>query len=177
MGAISESCGHLLEGGDYLTRKAYYSVLLQGVVDDLGKFTDIFAGPPGRVHDVRMLRVSPFFNSWRQKLGDYQLLGDSAYISNSFPFIVTPKHDNGALSEDDLRKNAMISKGRVVVEQAFGRLKCKWRRLCELQNSHVDVVVKVIVAACALHNMCIGECENTCEEHPLGCPREEDDNE
>ncbi|KAK7882197.1 hypothetical protein WMY93_028371 [Mugilogobius chulae] len=101
-----------------------------------------------------MLRVSPFYNTWMQKMGDYKLLGDSAYISNNFPFVVTPKHDNGALSEDDLRRNA-ISRGRVVVEQVFGRLKCKWCRLRELQNSRVDVVVKIIVAACVLHNMCI----------------------
>lgn len=166
-----------VRGGDYLNRKAYYSVLLQGIVDDLGRFTDIFAGPPGRVHDARMLRLSPFFNTHEQKLGGYKLLGDGAYVCNSFPFIVTPKRDNGALGEDDLRRNAMICSGRVIVEQAFGRLKCKWRRLRELQNSRVDVVVKVIVAACALHNMCIGESESTCDEHPIRCPREEDENE
>lgn len=44
-------------------------------------------------------------------------------------------------------------------------------------NYRVDVVVKVIVAACALHNMCIGESESTCDEHPIRCPREEDENE
>ena len=65
------------------------SVLLQGIVDDLGRFTDIFAGPPGRVHDARMLRVSPFFSTWIHKLGDYKLLRDSAYIS--LPFVVAPK--------------------------------------------------------------------------------------
>lgn len=90
--------------------------------------------------------------------------------------MVTSIHcDNGALSKDDIRKN--FSRRRVVVEQAFVRLKCKRRQLCELQNSHVDVVVKVMVAECALDNMSIGECENTCEEHPHECPREEDDNE
>ncbi|XP_060758403.1 uncharacterized protein LOC132901096 [Neoarius graeffei] len=166
-----------VRGGDYLNRKAYYSVLLQGIVDDQGRFIDIFAGPPGRVHDARMLRLSPFFADHVQKLGDYKLLGDGAYLCNAFPFIVTPKRDNGALGEGDLRRNGMICRGRVVVEQAFGRLKCKWRRLRDIQNCRVDVIVKIIVAACALHNFCIGESEITCDEHPHGCPREGDDNE
>lgn len=49
-----------VRGGDYLNRKSYYSVLLQGIVDDRGRFIDIFGGPPGRVHDSQMLRVSFF---------------------------------------------------------------------------------------------------------------------
>lgn len=43
-----------IRGGDYMNRKAYYSVLLQGIVDDRGRFIDIFAGPPGRMQDARV---------------------------------------------------------------------------------------------------------------------------
>ncbi|KAM3857630.1 uncharacterized protein ACN63O_018676 [Diretmus argenteus] len=165
-----------IRGGDYLNRKSFYSILLQGIVDDQGKFIDIFTGPPGRVHDSRMLRASPFFENWRQSMGPYKLLGDTAYISHTYLFIISPKRDNGALTVQDQQLNAWISRGRVVVEQAFGRLKCKWRRLRDLQNSHVDIMVKIIVASCALHNMCIGLAEGACNEHPHGCPRQEDDN-
>ncbi|KAJ8347503.1 hypothetical protein AAFF_G00191870 [Aldrovandia affinis] len=105
-----------------------------------------------------------------------QLLGDTAYIAQTYPFIITPKRDNGALTVDDQQLNARISRGRVVVEQAFGRLKCKWRRLRDLSNTRVDIMVKIIVAACALHNMCTGLGEGTCNEHPHGCPREDDEN-
>lgn len=104
-------------------------------------------------------------------MGDFRLLGDSAYISQHYPFIVTPKRDNGALSVADQQLNARISRGRVVVEQAFGLLKCKWRRLRDIQNTCVDVIVKIIVASCTLHNMCIGLAEEACAEHPDGCPR------
>ncbi|KAJ8355098.1 hypothetical protein AAFF_G00032860 [Aldrovandia affinis] len=106
----------------------------------------------------------------------YKLLGDTAYIAQTYPFIITPKRDNGALTVDDQQLNARISRGRVVVEQAFGRLKCKWRRLRDLSNTRVDIMVKIIVAACALHNMCTGLGEGTCNEHPHGCPREDDEN-
>ncbi|KAJ8391895.1 hypothetical protein AAFF_G00083660 [Aldrovandia affinis] len=112
-----------VRGGDYLNRKSFYSILLQGIVDDQGKFIDIFTGPPGRVHDSRMLRASPFFETWMQYMGQYKLLGDTAYIAQTYPFIITPKIDNGALTVDDQQLNARISRGRVVVEQAFGCLK------------------------------------------------------
>ena len=51
-------------GDDYMNRKGYYSVLLQGVCDHTGKFINIFAGPPGRVHDARLLRSSNLYQSW-----------------------------------------------------------------------------------------------------------------
>lgn len=46
---------------DYLNRKGYYSILLQGVCDYEGIFRDIFVGPPGQIHDARLLRTSPLF--------------------------------------------------------------------------------------------------------------------
>lgn len=51
----------------------------------------------------------------------YMLLGDSAYISREYPFIIMPARDNGALTIQDQLRNTQICKGRVVVEQAFGR--------------------------------------------------------
>lgn len=165
-----------IRGGDYMNRKSFYSVLLQGIVDERGRFIDIFAGPPGKVHDARMLRASDFYTTWQEKMGDNSLLGDSAYIGQAFPFVITPKRDNGALTEADELRNSRISRGRVVVEQAFGRMKCKWRRLRDLQNTRIDAVVMIIMAACFLHNMCIGASE-ICQEHPNGCPRQADENE
>jgi len=50
-------------GDDYMNRKGYYSILLQGVCDYDWNFRDIYVGPPGRVHDARMLRCSPLFST------------------------------------------------------------------------------------------------------------------
>lgn len=165
-----------VRGGDYMNRKSFYSVLLQGIVDERCRFIDIFAGPPGKVHDARMLRSSDFYATWQEKMGDNSLLGDSAYIGQTIPFVITPKRDNGALTEADEQRNSRISRGRVVVEQAFGRMKCKWRRLRDLQNTRIDAVVMIIMAACFLHNMCI-DVSDICQDHPDGCPREGDENE
>lgn len=65
----------LIRGGDYINRKAFYSILFQGIVDERGCFTDIFVGPAGRVHDAIMLRASTFYNEWQYKMGEYCLLG------------------------------------------------------------------------------------------------------
>ncbi|KAB5579381.1 hypothetical protein PHYPO_G00194410 [Pangasianodon hypophthalmus] len=164
-----------IRGGDYMNRQSFYSVLLQGIVDEKGRFIDIFVGPPGKVDDARMLRASNFYADWQEKMGEYSLLGDSAYSGQADPFIITPKCDNGALTEDDQLQNSRISSGRVVIDQAFGRMKCKWRRVRDLQNTRLENVVMIIMAACFLHNMCIGDNE-MCEEHPQGCPRQADDN-
>ncbi|XP_053177218.1 putative nuclease HARBI1 [Scomber japonicus] len=166
----------IIRGGDYLNRKGFYSVLLQGIVNEKGKFEDIFVGPPGRVHDARMLRSSTFYSTWEEKMGEYQLLGDSAYCGNAYPFVMTPKRDNGALSAEEEARNLQISRGRVIVEQTFGRMKCRWRRVRDLQNTWLDIVVMIIASACILHNLC-ADPTDVCEQHPLGCPRRGDENE
>ncbi len=114
-------------GDDCINRKGYFSILLRGICDDREKIIDVFIGPPGRVHDARMLRESDFFRDWEEKMGQSFLLGESAYISVQFPFIITLKRDNGRLTEDNLAKNVRISKGRVIIENVYGRLKCRWR--------------------------------------------------
>ena len=160
----------------YINRKGYYSILLQGICDDTGRFIDVFAGPPGCVHDARLLRLSDFYDKHEELMAGHYLLGDSAYIANEFQdFILVPKRDNGRLTQEEARNNTLLSRGRVVIENAFGRLKCRFRRVRDLQNTRLDVSVKIILAACTLHNFCMGD--QVCEDHPNGCPRELDDNE
>ena len=40
---------------DYFNRKGWHSINMQGVVNHLGQFTDVYVGWPGRVHDARVL--------------------------------------------------------------------------------------------------------------------------
>ena len=39
---------------DYYNRKGWHSIILQGVVNHNGLFTDVYVGWPGRVHDARV---------------------------------------------------------------------------------------------------------------------------
>ena len=107
-------------------------------------------------------------------MGTYRLLGDSAYISNAdSAFILTPKRNNGTLTPADVQANNKISRGRVIIENTFVRMKCRFRRVRELQNYNILMIIRIILAACILHNMCMIE---ECEDHPFGCPRQGDGN-
>ena len=46
---------------DYYNIKGFYSVILQGVCNDRYRFTDIFVGWPGLVHDARVLQNSQIY--------------------------------------------------------------------------------------------------------------------
>ncbi|XP_067394775.1 uncharacterized protein, partial [Emydura macquarii macquarii] len=47
---------------EYINRKGYFSMILQGLVDHRGRFTDNFVGWPGKVHDARVLHNSGLFS-------------------------------------------------------------------------------------------------------------------
>ena len=47
-----------------------------------------------------------------------------------------------------------LSSSRIVVENAFGRLKARWRKLCKRNDMDIDNVPNVIAACCILHNIC-----------------------
>ena len=163
-------------GDNYLNRKGYFSLLLQGVCDWKGSFTHVYVGPPGSVHDARVLRKSEIATNSNEMLGfNWKLLGDSAYIGNDFHYIITPKRDNGALTPADIENNKNISKGRVIIENAFGMLKCRFRRLRDVQNTNLENIVRVILAACTLHCMLLDD-GYVCPQHPMGCPRDDDEN-
>ncbi len=45
----------------YVNRKKFHSVQLQGVCDADQFFTDVYCAYPGSVHDARVLRHSPLY--------------------------------------------------------------------------------------------------------------------
>lgn len=69
---------------DYCNRKKYFSVNLQAVVDANMKFTNIYCGQPGSLHDARVLKKFLLYNSANEHRevifpnGKF-IIGDSAY--------------------------------------------------------------------------------------------------
>ena len=115
-------------------------MLIQVVVDYKYCFLDIYTEWPGSVHDARVLAHSTFY----KKANAGQLLshttkticgasipvfviGDSAYPM--LPWLMKPYNQPSVDSSEKRTYNYRISRGRIVVEIAFGRLKARWRWL------------------------------------------------
>lgn len=146
------------DSGSYYNRKGYHSILLQGICGAEQRFIDVLVGWPGSAHDARVWKNSPIYD--RLKTSGHMLLpsnahilGDSAYPCDTF--IMCPFRDNGHLTSKQKHFNAVLSSTRVIIEQAFGCLKGRFRRLKFLDMLDLKLASKVIATACVLHNLCI----------------------
>ncbi|KAJ4918813.1 hypothetical protein JOQ06_022154 [Pogonophryne albipinna] len=119
---------------DYFNQKGWHAIILQGVVDGKGHFWNVFAGMPGSMHDAQVLRLSTlwelasrgdYFPPCTRDIGGvnagYYILGDNAYPLQSW--LLKPFPDTGQLTAEHVVYNKNICRARVVVENAFGRLK------------------------------------------------------
>ena len=170
-GAID--CSHILvttPDGEaprpYVDRGGHKSTILQAVVDGQGRFLDVFAGWPGSVHDQRVFHHSPIYEHITRhglldgpttmvqgkEIGPW-LAGDAGYKLEPWMIIPFPGlHLNQAKQDFNFKQSST----RIIVEQAFGRLKGRFRWLNGVlylakSSRHCDV----IVAACILHNFMI----------------------
>ncbi|CAM5171230.1 unnamed protein product [Natator depressus] len=168
-------CGGVIDGmhipilgpdhqdSQYINRKGHFSVVLQALVDHKGRFTNINVGWPRKVHDARIFRNSSLWKQLQQ--GTYfpdqkitvgyvempiVILGDPGYPL--MPWLMKPY--TGILDSSQELFDYRLSKCRMVVECAFGRLKKRWRSLLtRLDLSETNIPI-VITACCVLHNLC-----------------------
>ncbi|XP_065435194.1 uncharacterized protein LOC135978000 [Chrysemys picta bellii] len=151
------------QGTQYINRKGYFSMVLQALVDYKGHFTNINVGWPGRVHDARVFRNTTLFKRLQQgiyfpdqkiTIGDVEMplviLGDPAYPL--MPWLMKPY--TGSLDRSQELFSYRLSKCRMVVECAFGRLKGHWRSLLTRSDLSATNIPIVIAACCVLHNLC-----------------------
>lgn len=150
---------------DYYNRKGWYSIIVQGVVDHNYLFRNVYCGWPGSVHDARVLANSSVFqkaNSGEILEGNTVtmlgqeipvfLVADSAYPLSTW--LMKPFPHNTALSTAQRTFNYRLSRARIVSENAFGRLKARWRRLLKQNDMAIPNIPDVIIACCILHNIC-----------------------
>ncbi|XP_033998069.1 protein ANTAGONIST OF LIKE HETEROCHROMATIN PROTEIN 1-like [Trematomus bernacchii] len=141
---------------DYFNRKGWHSIILQGVVDGKGHFWNVFAGMPGSLHDARVLRLSTlwelasrgnYFPPCTRNIGGvnagYYILGDNAYPLQNWLMKTFP--DNRQLTAEHVIYNKNICRARVVVENAFGRLKGRWRCLMKRNDCDVKLVKSMVL--------------------------------
>jgi hypothetical protein len=146
----------------YFDRKSRYSVLAQAVVNDMGIFLDFEMGWPGRTHDARAFDESQFSLAMDDHLvslkdegltDSWYVLGDSAYSQTEWMMKPYPALDPEEEGEK-LTYNIYHARARVAVENAFGRLKQRWRRLFNVDCDSIETVVEWTHACMLLHNFC-----------------------
>ncbi|XP_033120863.1 protein ALP1-like isoform X2 [Anneissia japonica] len=154
------------EPNDYFNRHDVHSIILQGVVDAEGMFIDTFCGMPGSVNDARVFQVSQFSLALREDrlfqpcpteiIKGVEIppliLGDGAYpmLAN----LMRPFAGRNSLPREKTKFNQKLSGCRVVVEQAFGRLKGRCRILLKRNEHQLQNLRHVVQACCTLHNIC-----------------------
>jgi hypothetical protein len=133
----------------FFNRKKQYSVQCQAIVDADGIFTDFLVGWPGSVHDARVYQNSDFLkNRSDYIMGDDFILADSAYPIS--PFCITPFKPARTSAETDF--NLVHSRHRVVIENAFGRLKARFVVLRNVSAKSVKSACELAACAIMLHN-------------------------
>lgn len=151
-------------GSLFYNYKNFFSIQLQAIVDADLMFTAIDVGDFGMNSDGAVFKHSTFGQALLNNglnlpppipLGTsgeetpYCFVGDEAY----------PLKDNlmrpyGARNLDNSKRifNQRLSRARKCVECAFGILTAKWEIFQRSLKLNVDNSIKVIMAACALHN-------------------------
>ena len=140
-------------------------MILQGVVDHSYRFIDVNIGWPGSVHDARVFSHSSIYKKITEHtlLPDctitvngvsipLYLLGDSAYPLQIW--LMKPFTHGTVLTAQQKTFNYRICRARIVVENSYGRLKARWRRLMKRNDMNIDNISHAITAACILHNIC-----------------------
>jgi hypothetical protein len=81
---------------------------------------------------------------------EYHLIGDSAFPIR--PWLMTPYRQNANLGRTEKRHNNILSSDRVVIENCFGILTGRWRRLQFINTYCISKSIEIATAACVLHN-------------------------
>jgi hypothetical protein len=83
------------------------------------------------------------------------LLGDAGYSLKQW--LLTPYRDGsgraGHRTVLERLFNRKLSRGRSIIENAFGILKQSFRELLDTEDLHVAFIPDVVVCCCLLHNI------------------------
>ncbi|XP_037514507.1 uncharacterized protein LOC119390871 [Rhipicephalus sanguineus] len=148
---------------DYFNYKGWYSVILLALVDHNYMFRFINVGSPGRCHDAHVYHQSnlsrlierPTFRKPTTTLSNVAvpplLLCDQAFPLT--PNLIKPFASTGC-SDEQKNFNYKLSKTRRIVENAFGRLKARFRFIMKRMEGDISHVPIIIRACCVLNSIC-----------------------
>ena len=89
-------------------------------------------------------------NKTFSELATERFLNELAFVSSNKKYLSAA----GPLTREQKRFNYQLSRARVVVECAFGRLKGRWRSIMKRNDTNVSFMPTLVTACCILHNLC-----------------------
>ncbi|XP_062568966.1 putative nuclease HARBI1 [Saccostrea cucullata] len=116
----------------YVCRKGFHALNVQGICDSQKKFTNLLDKFPGSAHDAFIWSQCGVQTFLTRNTQVGFLLGDQAYPLR--PYLLTPLRDPRNPAEEAY--NRQHQKTRKVIEDTFGRWKCRWLMLHKFARLH-----------------------------------------
>ncbi|KAL1417811.1 hypothetical protein MTO96_006068 [Rhipicephalus appendiculatus] len=139
-------------------------MILLALVDHKYRFRYINGGSPGRCHDSYVYQRSQLAGAVQGPLFRRPLLTISGTVvpplilcDQAFPLtgnLLKPFSHRAQLSNEQRLFNYNLSKARRIVENAFGRLKARFRFIMKRMECEIDNSRLAIRACCVLNNVC-----------------------
>jgi hypothetical protein len=150
---------------DYINKSFTYSLNVQAVCDFKYQFLNVDISWPGSVHDARVFSnstVNRFFKDsivppcprvivQNEPPVPVCLLGDPAYPLTCY---LMKEFPGGGKDMQEQFFGFRLSSSRMVIENAFGRLKGRFRCLQRKMDLSLDSLPSVILSCFILHNYC-----------------------
>ncbi|XP_054843582.1 putative nuclease HARBI1 [Eublepharis macularius] len=151
-------------GREYINRKKFNSILIQGTVDHTGRFIDAEVGWSGRNHDAFVFVNSAICTAMDAGVfvpGNPSLtiegvtvppliISDAAYPMRRWLM----KPFNRPHTPAEAYFDRCLTRARTIVERCFGRLKGRWRCLRSQLMVAEENVTCIATACVVLHNIC-----------------------
>lgn len=154
-------------GSSYFNYKEYFSIHLMACADGSGSFTSIDVGEYGRNSDSGVFKNSGLdlaLNNNILNIPNPRPLPGEEEFGRSFPYyfaadegfplctyIMRP-YNVRSLNNNRRIFNYRLSRGRKIIECAFGMLVSKFRVFETPISCSVEKAVKIVKATCVLHN-------------------------
>lgn len=152
------SCVSYIPREFWCKRKKAYSLNLMVICDHRKRILYADARWPGSTSDTGAVSRSRFLRNLFVRRDEtlfplpFMILSDGGFHKRAC--FIAPDLPAGNQMENSF--NTRISSARCIVENAFGLLKMKWRRLHQHSIAEsTRVIPQLILCACVLHNICI----------------------
>lgn len=145
----------------YYNFKNFYSIILMAIVDGKGRFIWASCGQPGNCHDSTMIQSTKIwgklYNICYLNTTEVNnvtvpalILGDGAFPFRTY---LMKRYSNAVLTREQSIFNRKLSSSRIVVENAFGVLKARFRVLSKKCESLPKNLKLKTLACVVLHNI------------------------